>query len=270
MRLDAYLSRHGYGSRSEVRRRIRRGTVTLDGVVCKDAGTEAGSGRVAVDGTAVVERRLEATLLLHKPVGHACSHDQREAPLVDQLVPEPFAHLVLEPAGRLDRGTTGLLVLTTDGQLLHRLISPKRKVPKRYRVSFQGRLAGDARERCAAGFQVADETRPYLPARLEVLAKPTGAQAGTALLELVEGRFHQVKRMFHALGAQVTALHRERVGGLDLPPDLAPGAVREATSEELTALQERSASDPEDAAGGGQAGPEGEGHDRRPGSWSSG
>jgi 16S rRNA pseudouridine516 synthase len=233
MRLDAWLSNQGIGSRSEVRRLIRRGKVTVDEAVFKDQAAAVNDDQtIAVDGKRVALRITEAHLLLHKPAGLSCSHDEREAPLIESLYPKSLQHLPLEPAGRLDRDTTGLLIVTSDGQLLHRLIHPKRKVPKRYRITFTGSIAKDAVERCAAGMQLPDEERPCLPAQLFVEGP------GKATMILHEGRYHQVKRMMAAIGGAVTALHRDRIGMLDLPADLPPGGLRALLPDELAALQQ--------------------------------
>jgi 16S rRNA pseudouridine516 synthase len=169
-------------------------------------------------------------------VGTSCSHDLNEAPLVDELLPEEYLGRGLETVGRLDRDTSGLLVMTTDGGLIHRLTHPKRKVGKRYQVTYQGELARDAVARCAEGFCLGGEEPgddvPTLPAQLTLNAK------GQATLVLQEGRYHQVRRMFGVLGAEVTALHRDRIGQLDLPADLLPGMIRPATADELARLEQ--------------------------------
>jgi 16S rRNA pseudouridine516 synthase len=234
-RLDAYLSRRGLGSRSEVRDLIRGGRVRCDGRIVTDAGARA-LGDSAVDGRVIVAGVDAATLLLHKPVGHACSTDEREAPLIGALVPEAYRHLALASAGRLDRETSGLLILSSDGALVHALTSPRKHIPKRYRIAYAGALSARAVERCARGLRLDGDDEPTLPARLEL--EPEGADGlGRATLHLTEGRYHQVRRMIAALGGSVVRLHRDRVGALELPPDLAPGALRELTAAELAAAR---------------------------------
>lgn len=235
-RLDAFLARRGYGSRADVRRLIRSGAVTLDGSVCRDAARHVEEGaEVRVRGEPAGARDVAATLILHKPVGYACSHDPREAPLLDELVPERFRHLPLQTAGRLDRDTSGLLVLSTDGALIHALTSPRRKLEKRYRIAYRGRLPDDAAARLCEGILLRGEERPTLPARLELEgATPDGL--GRASLWLTEGRYHQVRRMMAALGAEVVRLHRDRVGGLELPADLPAGAARPLADDERRRL----------------------------------
>ncbi|MHA7837477.1 MAG: pseudouridine synthase [bacterium] len=231
MRLDAYLARAGLASRSQARELIRRGAVAVGGEICRQPA------RRVADGEAVVlrEETLESPalvrdFLLHKPPGVSCSHDPRESPIVFDLLEESLRRRGLHMAGRLDRATSGLLVLTADGNLVHRLTHPARKLPKRYRIGFEGELAVDAVERCAAGIWLAGDARPTRPSEL------TLEDAGRATLVLREGRTHQVRRMIRALGGEVVSLHRDRVGGLDLPSDLSPGALRPLTAEERELL----------------------------------
>lgn len=226
-RLDAYLSHRGHGSRSEVKAMIRRGGVAVDGDPCRDPGRHVDPGVtvIEVDGGPVPVGVSAATLVFHKPVGYSCSHDPREAPLIEELYPSEFAHLSLESAGRLDRMTSGLLVVTTEGDLIHRLTNPRKKLSKRYRVAYRGKLSSHAVERCLRGLDLEGDPRPTLPAKLVLL--DTGDDGlERALLTLHEGRFHQVRRMFATLGGEVIRLHRDRIGDLDLPDDLAPGGIR--------------------------------------------
>lgn len=229
-RLDAFLAHQGLGTRSEVRSLIRSGLVTLAGTVCRDHATRLRGRPVAVRGLPVEPGPEAATLLVHKPLGLACSHDLREAPLLETLYPIALAQLPIEPAGRLDRETSGLLVCTTDGQLIHRLTNPKQAVWKRYRVGYAGQLSAHAVERCASGLTLPDDERATLPARLSLHG------TGEATLELCEGRYHQVRLMIAVLGGEVVRLHRDRVGGLDLPADLPAGSCREMSPAEIAAL----------------------------------
>lgn len=217
LRVDAFLARAGLGTRSEVRRFVRAGRVALDGARCRRAGDHVDGRVVTLDDEVVTPPPSVLHLALHKPVGFACSHDPREAPIIEELLPPAFEPLGLQAAGRLDRDTSGLLVMSTDGGVIHDLTHPARKVEKRYRVGYAGILPADAVERCAEGMLIEGSDRPTLPARLEI------GESGHATLWLREGRFHQVRRMFERLGARVLALHRDRVGDYDLPPDLAPG-----------------------------------------------
>lgn len=239
-RLDAFLSHAGLGSRKEVRGLLRKGLVRVDGTVTKNQSLQLPDDAVVTcRGEPVIAPPSTLHLLFHKPVGLACSHDQREAPLIYDQLPELWRRAGVESAGRLDRATSGLLFLSTDGGLLHRLIHPKRKVAKRYRITYSGELRRDAIKRCAAGMLLPDDERPTLPATL-TLNGP-----GQATLVLHEGRFHQVRRMIAALGGTVTALHRDRFGALELPTELIAGEMREATEAEVALLR----SNPDQADG---------------------
>jgi 16S rRNA pseudouridine516 synthase len=233
-RLDALLTRCGYGTRSEVKQLIRRRRVRIDGEVETSAKRQVEAQVVTVDGQTVERPPQTLHLVLHKPVGLSCSHDPDEAPLVYDLLPPLWQAAGVEAAGRLDRATSGLLLLSTDGQLLHSLIHPKRGLGKRYRVAYTGVLARDAQRRCAEGLRLLDDEQPCRPAELE-LHQPDADGLGHATLILHEGRYHQVRRMFQTLGAQVVGLHRDRIGQLDLPADLPPGHFRELTEAELNA-----------------------------------
>ena len=230
MRLDAYLARAGLASRREARGLIRRGMVSVDGEVCRDAACRIGPESVAVGDQAVDSPATVQDFLLHKPVGFSCSNDDRESPLVSDLLSETLRRRSLLIAGRLDRATSGLLVLTKDGDFVHRLTHPARKTPKRYRLEFDGELAVDAIARCREGLLLAGEDRPTRPAELE-LDGP-----GRARLILREGRSHQVRRMIRMLGGEVVSLHRDRVGDLELPEDLEPGDLRPLEREERALL----------------------------------
>jgi len=231
LRLDAYLARAGVASRREAQAWIRRGAVTVAGAICRDADRRVIDGEaVTLRGESVASPVERLDLLVHKSVGLSCSHDVREAPLVFDLLSEPLRRRALRIAGRLDRATSGLLVLTTDGDLVHRLTHPTRKLPKRYCIAYEGTLSSDAVERCREGLWLPGEDRPTRAAEL-TLEGP-----GRASLVLREGRTHQVRRMIRRLGAEVVGLHRDRVGMLELPEDLAPGAWRPLSSEERRRL----------------------------------
>jgi len=226
LRLDRLLANMGYGSRREVQGLIQSGRVVLDG----EAETDP-EQRVYV--TADLAQRLRVAgepldpppgmaLMLHKPLGVTCSHKET-GPLVYSLLPERWRRRdpAISTVGRLDKETSGLLLLTDDGALLHRIISPKSHVPKRYRVRLARPLAGSEAAALAAGtLMLEGEEKPLLPVEMETIS-PLEAS-----VVLHEGRYHQVRRMFAALGNHVAELHRDRIGGLDLPPDLGPGEHR--------------------------------------------
>ena len=239
-RLDAFLSQNGFGTRSAVRQMIHYGGVKVDGKTIREHGHLIRGRRVTVRGVEVVEKITSATLLFNKPLGYACSHDPAEEPLVDALIPEAYRHLAMNTAGRLDRDTSGLLIVTTEGPLIHQLTNPKKHLTKRYRVAYSGTLSAHAVERVSKGIELEGDPRPTLPARLE-LAEKAADGLGQATMYLSEGRYHQVRKMFEALGAQVERLHRDQIGGLDLPEDLALGSMRPITDEELARLHGRDA-----------------------------
>ena len=235
-RLDRLLANLGYGVRREVQQLVRQGAVTLDGVVVTAADmrlvlTADLAARVQVRG-APLDPLPGMALMLHKPVGVTCSHKEAGA-LVYDLLPDRWRRR--EPAvstvGRLDKDTSGLLLLTDDGALLHRIISPRSHVAKRYHATLAQPLDGAEGARFASGdLMLEGEDKPLVPAVLEPLT-PT-----TAWLTVTEGRYHQVRRMFAALGNHVETLHRDRMGGLTLPADLQPGDYRLLDAASLAAL----------------------------------
>jgi 16S rRNA pseudouridine516 synthase len=236
MRLDRLLANMGYGSRKEMQALAKAGRIVLDGAAVTDADRRIAVTPDLAQRMTVQGRPLDPPpgliLMLHKPLGVTCSHKEAGALVYDLL---PGRWRMRDPAistvGRLDKETSGLLLMTDDGALLHRIISPKRHIPKRYRVTLDRPMAGDEAALFASGQMVLDsEDKPLLPAVLETLS-PT-----EALLTLHEGRYHQVRRMFAAVGNHVTALHRDRMGGLALPADLEPGTYRLLGAADLEAL----------------------------------
>jgi 16S rRNA pseudouridine516 synthase len=233
VRLDRLLANLGYGSRREVQNLITRGGVTLDGVKLRDPSVHVAAGpdlqdRMTVAG-APVDPPTPLTLVLNKPMGVVCSH-RETGRSVYELLPERWRRRtpVLSTIGRLDAETSGLLLLTDDGDLLHRVISPRRHVRKTYLVTLERDLNGDEGPLFASGSLILDgETKPLAPAILEPVT------ARTARLAVTEGRYHQVRRMFAAAANQVMALHRESVGALVLPADLDAGFWRIATAEDI-------------------------------------
>jgi 16S rRNA pseudouridine516 synthase len=234
-RLDAFLAHRGFGTRSDVRQLIRSGRVTVDDAVCRQPATHILAQRIGVQGQEVAAGPTVATLLVHKPIGLACSHDAAEAPLLSDLIPERYRHLPMRSAGRLDRDTSGLIIVSSRGPLIHALTHPRHAIGKRYRIRYRGALHRRAVERCAAGLRLDDDPEPTLPAWLEVEEVATATGLGRATLVIFEGRYHQVRRMIAQLGGEVVALHRDRIGDLELPLDLAGGQLRELTPDEEAA-----------------------------------
>ena len=235
-RLDRLLANLGYGSRREVQQLVAAGRVILDGDTLRDSGQRVAVTADLPQRMTVAGRPLDPpgplTLILHKPLGVVCSHKE-VGRSVYELLPQRWR--AREPAlstiGRLDADTTGLLLVTDDGAFLHKVISPRSHVPKRYQVTLDRPMAGTESAVFAAGALLLEsETTPLAPAQLQPLTETT------AYLTIVEGRYHQVRRMFAAVGNHVAALHRDRVGALALPEDLAPGAWRIASETDLAAV----------------------------------
>ncbi|GAB1489726.1 pseudouridine synthase [Opitutaceae bacterium] len=211
-RLDQLLANLGYCSRREARGWVERGHVTVRGVVADDPAQKANPVDVLVDGEPL-DHPDGLLLLLHKPLGLVCSHDAREGPSVYDLLPPRWRQRnpVITSIGRLDKETSGLILLTDQSPLVHRLTSPKHKVAKVYVATVDRDLSPDLVPLFASGtLQLDGEKDPCAPATLH-LRSPRVAE-----LTLTEGRYHQVRRMFAATGATVLSLHRERFGGLDL------------------------------------------------------
>jgi 16S rRNA pseudouridine516 synthase len=221
VRLDRLLANLGYGSRREIailarNGRIRRGETIFREADAKIALEEAAA--LEVD-RAPLDPLPGLVVMMHKPTGVTCSHKEA-GPLVHRLLPERWRRRepALSTVGRLDKDTSGLLLLTDDGALLHRIISPKTAIPKSYRATLARDLTGEEAAIFASGtLMLEGEDKPLSPARLDVFG------AREAVLTITEGRYHQVRRMFAAVGNHVERLHRERIGGLALPDDLAPG-----------------------------------------------
>lgn len=221
-RLDQLLANLGYCSRREARAWIEAGRVTVRGVVADDPGRKAHAADVRVDGEPL-DHPEGLLLLIHKPIGLVCSHDEREGPRVYDLLPTRWRarNPQVTSIGRLDKDTSGLLLLTDQTLLVHKLTSPKHKVPKVYVATVDRDLSPDLVPLFASGtLMLEGEKEPCAPASLQL------RNARTAELTLTEGRYHQVRRMFAATGATVLTLHRSHFGTLDLG-DLAPGASRE-------------------------------------------
>jgi 16S rRNA pseudouridine516 synthase len=228
-RLDQLLSSLGYCSRREVRDWLKAGRVAVAGKTADDPGVKPSPAAVRVDGEPL-DHPDGLLLLVNKPLGLTCSHDEREAPLIYDLLPSRWRarNPVVTSIGRLDKETSGLLLLTDHTELVHRLTSPKHKVPKIYHVTTDRDLAPELINVFAAGtLQLEGEKEACAPATLRLLG-PREAE-----VTLIEGKYHQVRRMFAAAGAAtVVTLHRTTFGTLTLG-DLAPGKYREITFADL-------------------------------------
>lgn len=230
-RLDQVLANCGYGSRREVSRLIRAGLVREQAESVRDPSQKVDPAQVTFDGEPL-DHPLGITILLHKPVGYVCSHDSSEGPRVYDMLPPRWMERnpQLVTAGRLDKDTSGALVVTDDTKLAHRLASGKREVGKVYEVELDGELDGSVAQQFSSGtLLLKGETDPCLPAQLDC----TGPR--TCRVRLTEGRYHQVKRMFAACGLHVTRLHRSAFGPFELG-ELACGIWREILPDELADL----------------------------------
>ncbi|GAB5561000.1 MAG: pseudouridine synthase [Synoicihabitans sp.] len=221
-RIDQLLANLGYCSRRDARKWVADGRVLIDGVPAKNTATKAEPNAVQVEGEPL-DHPHGLILLLHKPTGLVCSHDEREGPSIYDLFPDRWRRRnpVITSVGRLDKDTSGLLLVTDQSQLVHRLTSPKHKVPKIYRAVVDRELDPSLIETFASGsMQLEGEKAPLAPAKL-VIREPRIAE-----LTLIEGKYHQVRRMFASQGWHVISLHRERFGDLTLE-GVAEGKWRE-------------------------------------------
>ena len=221
MRLDRYLSNMGLGSRSEVGKIIKSGGVKADGAVQKQASFMVcvGETQVVMQGQPVVYEQYHY-LVMNKPVGVICAAKDGKEKTVMELLDLPYSKMKLFTAGRLDKDTVGLLIITNDGQFAHEMLAPKKHVKKTYEATIEGRLTLEDIETLSRGVELADGYET-LPAQVEVLSEE-GENALVALT-IMEGKYHQVKRMFAAVGTRVVHLKRVTIGGLSLPDDLEEG-----------------------------------------------
>ena len=233
MRLDKYLVEMNKGSRTQIKDAAKKGRIQVNGVPEKktERKIDPETDEVTFDGQAVSYRAMEY-IMLYKPQGViSATEDKRHRTVIDLLSGENRSDLF--PVGRLDIDTEGLLLLTNDGDLTHRLLAPGKHVDKVYFARIEGKLPETAVEQMAAGLTLTDGT-PVMPGKLEILKQ---WEKGTEiLLTIQEGKFHQVKRMFEALGCQVVFLKRLSMGSLKLDPELKPGEYRPLTEEELELL----------------------------------
>lgn len=239
-RLDQLLASLGYCSRSEARDWVASGAVLVRGEPARNVSTKAHAADVQVDGEPL-DHPDGLLLLLHKPLGLVCSHDQREGPNIYSLLPDRWRRRnpQITSVGRLDKDTSGLLLLTDQSPLVHRLTSPKHKVPKIYRATLDRDVSTELIPLFSSGtLRLDDDEAPCAPATLKLL-NPREAE-----LTLTEGRYHQVRRMFAACGATVLTLHRTHFGDLDLG-DLPPAQWRELP---LDHFEQKNSSPPNPAA----------------------
>lgn len=234
MRIDKFLANSGIGSRKEIKTIIKKGMVTVNGICEKNSSVHIDENNdcVAVNDEEIIYKKY-IYLMLNKPSGYISAVYDKKFPVVIQFVPEEYAHYDVFPVGRLDIDTEGLLILTNDGMLAHRLLSPKNHVDKTYFVVSEK----ETDEKTVNSFKkgvVLDDGYKTMPAELKITDKQT-----ESYLTIHEGKFHQVKRMYKAVGNEVLYLKRVKMGGLTLDDTLKKGEIRELTHEELMLLEGR-------------------------------
>ena len=228
-RLDKFLCDCGIGTRTQVKTILKAGRVTVDGVPEKDSGRkiDPAKNRICLDGEKLGQVGT-VVVMLNKPEGYVTATEDKSERTVMELLPPEYRYLDLKPVGRLDKMTEGLLLFTNDGELLHRLISPKKQVPKVYYARHEGMAKEEDVRAFREGMTLKDGTQ-CLPAKLEPLAE------GESLITVCEGKYHQVRRMMAARGMHVTYLERRQEGNLTLGA-LPRGQVRMLTEEEVKCL----------------------------------
>ncbi len=231
-RIDKIIASQGQYSRKEVKALIAKGRIAVDGRVVSSSSEKADplTTRISIDGKSLAFKR-NLYLMLHKPKGYVSATEDRDHPTVLELVPREYRGRNLFPAGRLDRDTKGLMIITDDGVLAHNILAPKKHVPKLYHVELDIPVTEEMRLGFSEGVMLNDGV-----SKAADLIK-TGEK--TAEVTLWEGRYHQIKRMFGCFGAEVVELKRLGMGRLTLPKDLAEGECREMSEEELALLQEK-------------------------------
>ena len=229
-RLDKFLCDSGVGTRSQVKLILKSGRVSVDGKVEKDSAKKVDPGRqvICLDGEVLGGKR-RAVVMLNKPAGFVTATEDPVERTVMELLPPEMKHLELKPVGRLDKATEGLLLFTNDGDLLHRLISPRKEVPKVYYARHEGQAGPEDADAFSHGLTLRDGTQ-CLPAKLEPLGP------GESLITVCEGKYHQVRRMMASRNMTVLYLERRQEGPLSLG-DLPRGQVRELTEEEILQLE---------------------------------
>lgn len=230
-RIDKIIASQGLYSRSDVKSLISKKRVTVDGQIVKSSSIKADAEKseICIDGVPITVKK-NVYIMLNKPQGYVSATEDRDHQTVLELMPDELSGRNLFPAGRLDRYTTGLMIITDDGVLAHNILAPKKHVQKIYHVELDIPVTEEMKEGFATGVELNDGV--CKASNLEI----TGEKS--ALVTLKEGRYHQIKRMFGCYGAKVVVLHRLAMGNLYLPDDLKVGECRELTDEELKQLQQ--------------------------------
>lgn len=237
MRLDKFLADCGLGTRSDVKKLIKSGAVSVlnfSGKLTPETKIDENNDAVFIGGKKIFYRKY-IYLMMNKPAGYISAVYDKRQPVVLDLVPREYLHFEPYPLGRLDIDTEGLLILTNDGELTHRLLSPKSGVPKTYYAEVDGAVTEADVSAFKAGITLRDGTKT-LPAELKILSSSQEDGKSRTELTITEGKFHQVKRMFEASGKKVTYLKRLQMNGLRLDETLKAGEVRELCEDELALL----------------------------------
>ena len=236
LRLDKYLTEMGCGTRSQVKKEILKGSVSVNGEIAKKAERKVDTEKdeIIFKGEKIFYAGYEY-FMLNKPAGVvSATEDKKERTVIDLIKESKRKDLF--PAGRLDKDTEGLLLITNDGQLAHRLLSPKKHVDKIYYAKIKGIVTEEDVRLFEKGVHIGDE-KPTLPADLRILSSDSTAARSEIELIITEGRFHQVKRMFEAVGMKVTFLRRIAMGELKIDESLPTGAYRSLSEEEVSLLR---------------------------------
>ena len=238
MRLDKLLGMLGEGTRAQAKEFVRAGRVTVNGVPVRDSGMQidAENDRVCLNGR-LLEYKAVRHVMLNKPGNTLTAARDKKQKTVMDLLPPMYAAMGCMPAGRLDKDTEGLLIITSDGQLAHRIISPKKDVSKVYFARVDGTLDESDIAAFRSGMHINDSDGEFdaKPAGLEIVS--TDGVISEVRVRVSEGKYHQVKRMLASCGAPVIYLKREKIGALALDPALAPGQWRELTDDEVSLIE---------------------------------
>lgn len=235
-RLDKVLSNYGFGSRKELKAAFKAGQVQVDGVIAKDPGmhVDPESSEIIINGEKLNYKKY-VYIMLNKPQGVISATEDKIHKTVLDLVPQEYEHFELFPAGRLDIDTEGLVLLTNDGELAHDILAPKKHVPKKYYAKIAGRVNEDDVKSFSEGVVLEDDYKS-LPAKLEIISS---GEVSEIEITIVEGKFHQIKRMFEAVDKKVIYLKRLQMGGLRLDESLRLGELRELKDGEIELLKQR-------------------------------
>lgn len=230
MRLDKFIGNNTELSRTQIHIAIKQGLILINDLPVSKTNARMNDGDKVLYNGQLIEERKTRYLMLHKPAGYVSANSDSEHPTVLDLIDLPFKH-ELQIVGRLDADTTGLILLTDDGQWNHKITSPKHLHTKSYLVTTADVIAETVKSIFAEGVLLKGETKTTLPAELTII------DSHHARLDICEGKYHQVKRMFAAIGNHVTALHRERIGHIHLDANLLPGQFRALNADEIASFE---------------------------------